>query len=748
MVGHPAGQASLIGRSLGNYTVKALIGRGALGTVYLATDVALNRPVALKALLGSLAHNPDHVKRFLYEAQAAAPLRHPNIVGIYEAGIREGTPFIAMEYVEGEPLDRFLRRRGKPLHWQNALHIALQVAEALDCAHGLGITHRDVKPANILLDHHGRVRLSDFGIARLCQDADNEDSDTGRSGSEILPFKGTPDYMSPEQCRGDAVIGLQADLYSLGVTLYQMITGRMPFESRSTIALINAILTSSPPRLTQLVPGVPDDVARLVAHLMEKEPAKRPASARAVCEMIQRLYRENGGASAVPEALNSFIREESEPRRIKADTPAPRRHGHTSRTEASARPKTGPLARYAGLAVGALILVAVMGMGVWRFVHPLERVEAAPRFPGVQFSEEHAGRLTVSLPMDAWRVHGIHWVGGHPAVLVDMTGAPETLASGGWGWLAIDLAQREVTSPRTPTGSALDPEYARLWAEAPQSAVVPDTPEGTPLHDVRLANVRKEALTVTLAQPWNAARPQPKTLYRPAEHPGSLGASVAVKPDGHTLCALAHDRGDMLLEFDAGQEGAEHWGIPLTESGLPIDAESVHYSSDGIYVAYIRVKNPNERELWVVASGGQELNGKPLALGRIGKHTAFNTDASLLALTTEINGEPHIRLVHVADGGILADLGSGEISSECWHPSGRFLVVCLMEAATGKRRLEAIEAAPPYRGYTLFEDPTGSLTGGAVSRDGRWAVAAVRTASGTEIQFIDLSTQLFKERET
>lgn len=84
--------------------------------------------------------------------------------------------------------------------------------------------------------------------------------------------------------------------------------------------------------------------------------------------------------------------------------------------------------------------------------------------------------LTVSLPMDAWRVHGIHWVGGHPAVLVDMTGAPETLASGGWGWLAIDLAQREVTSPRTPTGSALDPEYARLWAEAPQSAVVPDTP--------------------------------------------------------------------------------------------------------------------------------------------------------------------------------------------------------------------------------------------------------------------------------
>jgi len=350
--------------------------------------------------------------------------------------------------------------------------------------------------------------------------------------------------------------------------------------------------------------------------------------------------------------------------------------------------------------------------------------------------------------MDGWRVHDLHWVGGHPAVIVDMMGAPETLASGAWGWLAIDVAQREVISPRTPTGSTLDPEYARWWAEAPRSLVMPYTPEGTPLHDVRLANVRKEALTVTLAQPWNAARPQSKTLYRPVEHPGSLGASVAIKPDGHTLCALAHDRGDMLLEFDAGQDGRERMGVPLTEPGLPIDAESVHYSSEGNYVAYIRAKNQNERELWVVASGGQELNGKPLALGRIGESTAFNPDASLLALTTEINNEPRIRLVHTANGAILADLGSGGISSECWHPSGRFLVACLMDAATGKRRLEAIEAAPPHRGYTLFEDTTGSLTGGAISRDGRWAVAAVRTVSGTGIQFIDLSTQLFKEQET
>ena len=305
MVAQSGGQASLIGKTLGNYAVKALIGRGALGTVYLAKDVALGRPVALKVLLGSLAHNQEHVRRFLREAQAAAPLLHPNIVAIYEAGIREGTPYIAMEYVEGEPLDRMLRRRGTPLKWEAALHIAGQVAEALECAHGQGIVHRDVKPANILLDHQGRVRLSDFGIASLNLESEQEEASEDRRRAEVLPFLGTPEYMSPEQCTGRDNLTPASDLYSLGVSLYQMLSGQMPFEARSTIALLNAIINETPKRLSKVVSGVPDDVVRLVAHLMEKEPGKRPGSARAVAEAIRRLQQEDGGTSALPAALRS-----------------------------------------------------------------------------------------------------------------------------------------------------------------------------------------------------------------------------------------------------------------------------------------------------------------------------------------------------------------------------------------------------------------------------------------------------------
>jgi serine/threonine-protein kinase len=150
-------QGSLIGTQLGAYEVEALIGRGAMGSVYLARDIKLRRHVALKVLLGSLARTPSIVKQFRAEAQAAAPLNHPNIVRIYSAGMESGTPYIAMEFVDGEPLDRFLGRHGK-ISWDVALHVGAQVAAALDCAHQHGIVHRDVKPSNILVDRKGGVR--------------------------------------------------------------------------------------------------------------------------------------------------------------------------------------------------------------------------------------------------------------------------------------------------------------------------------------------------------------------------------------------------------------------------------------------------------------------------------------------------------------------------------------------------------------------------------------------------------------
>ena len=283
------GQASLIGHTIGNYQVRTLVGRGATGAVYLAYDQALRRPVALKVLLGSLAHNPVHVRRFQLEAQAAAPLRHKNIVRIYEAGVRSAVPFAAMEYVEGEPLERFIQRHGT-LRWQNALYIVQQIAEALQYAHEKGVLHRDLKPANILIDRKGRVRLTDFGIAP------QPESIQGLSG--IHEFVGTPEYMSPEQCNGEDYTR-QSDIFALGVILYRMLTNQMPFTGDSPEALLQSIVDHKPPRVDQVALGVPDDVSRLVAHMMEKEPSKRIKDSSSILERIEVLFKEDGGASAV-----------------------------------------------------------------------------------------------------------------------------------------------------------------------------------------------------------------------------------------------------------------------------------------------------------------------------------------------------------------------------------------------------------------------------------------------------------------
>jgi eukaryotic-like serine/threonine-protein kinase len=227
-MGSGAGHASLIGQTFAGYDVQALLGRGAMSCVYQAHDVRLDRPVALKVLLGSLARNPVNVRLFHREAQAAAPLRHNNIVRVYSAGVENHTPYIAMEYVPGESLARFLRRKGKQ-KWETALYVGGQVAAALACAHENGITHRDVKPANILLDQRGRVRLTDFGIARAQQSED--DVNAG-----VL---GTPHYMAPEVCAGKEA-SASADLYALGVTLYEMIAGELPFVADSPAALVQS----------------------------------------------------------------------------------------------------------------------------------------------------------------------------------------------------------------------------------------------------------------------------------------------------------------------------------------------------------------------------------------------------------------------------------------------------------------------------------------------------------------------------
>lgn len=748
MVDTFAPQASLIGVKLGKYAVQALIGRGAMAAVYLAKDTDLGRPVALKVLLGSTARNPEQVRRFQMEAMAAAPLQHANIVRIYDAGILNGVPFIAMEYVEGESLERFLQRRGV-VPWQHALQIALQIADALDCAHRAGIVHRDVKPANILLDKQGRIRLSDFGIANI--------KHRPTTPTPEDQFLGTPEYMSPEQCAGSGDLAPSTDLFSLGVTLYRMLSGEMPFHGASTVALIKSISEDTPPRLNQIIPGLPDDVARLVAHLLEKERHQRPASARWVCEQIARLQRENGGSSALPEALNAFIRDQSQPRKLKGDTPTPHKGSRGPKFEFVERRKYyAPVSLMAkGLAAG-LVAMAGLGAGYWHLLRDAAPVQAAAELPGAAFAEAGSGVWKAALPAEHWVAGSLHWVGNTRRLLVRCEGARGTLAQDAAGILAYDVDGRTISSVEAPSGPALNADHWRARAADSGPGLMPTMPVDSPLANSFVQAVygagASDGNVLLLPHPATAATPRavpihscaPTSWSVPAEAPGEPAwvGQAALSPDGRSVCLLLRDAVSSamyLVERDALHPSGGPGRI-LVQGGDPVLAGTVQYAPNGEWIAFMRERSETERSLWVVKAGNAQTSASPVSVGRLGTEVAFSPDGALLAINQETDEGPQVVLVRTADGEVTARLGAGRLTQESWHPSGRYLVVTAEDEATGGPQLLALSAAAPHSRQALTQLSEGVLLGGAVSRDGRWVAAAL--ASG-EIAFVDLTAQFF-----
>jgi serine/threonine protein kinase len=239
----------MIGQTLLHYRVVDKLGAGGMGEVYLAEDTKLNRKVAIKFLPPESVADEQAKRRLLREAQAAAALDHANICAIYEVGEAAGRSFIVMQYVEGETLAARLKRQ--PLGLREALTIASQVAEALSEAHARGIIHRDIKPENIMLTVRGQVKVLDFGLAKVMPEKAVADSQAETAEQLTTPgmMIGTVPYMSPEQVRGEALDG-RSDIFSFGAVLYEMLSGRRPFEARSPAEVIAAILTREPP-LTQ-----------------------------------------------------------------------------------------------------------------------------------------------------------------------------------------------------------------------------------------------------------------------------------------------------------------------------------------------------------------------------------------------------------------------------------------------------------------------------------------------------------------
>jgi serine/threonine-protein kinase len=266
-------------RRLGGFELIEKIGRGGMGSVFKAHQVDLDRTVAVKVLSPRLARNDEFVEQFLREARSAGRLNHPNIVAAIDVGESDGVYYFAMEYVDGETLAQELKRQG-PLPEERAIAIAVEVAKALDAAHQRGLIHRDIKPDNIMLARDGRVRVTDFGLARMV------DPD-GRPTTDSSRFIGTPAYMAPEQVKGQPDVDCRADIFSLGVTLFQMLTGERPFTGPNTVSLAAAVITEPLPSIRQRRPDVSLAICRVVEKMTAKDPAERYATPADVIAALQ-----------------------------------------------------------------------------------------------------------------------------------------------------------------------------------------------------------------------------------------------------------------------------------------------------------------------------------------------------------------------------------------------------------------------------------------------------------------------------
>lgn len=299
----------MIGQALGHYRIEAKLGEGGVGVVYRAFDTHLDRPVAIKILRTDTATSPERRHRFQQEAKAASALNHPNIVHIYDVSSSGGTDYISMELVAGKTLDQLIGQTGLVL--KDTLKYAIQVADALARAHAAGIVHRDLKPSNIIVSDDGRVKLLDFGLAKLTDTITITDSEAytatmttrGDVQTEEGTIVGTVAYMSPEQAEGKSV-DARSDIFSFGSVIYEMVTGRRPFECSSKVSTVSAILHKEPRPLAEVAPDVPAELDKIISRCLRKDPNRRAQHAGDIKLALEELG-EDAVSRNLPRALSA-----------------------------------------------------------------------------------------------------------------------------------------------------------------------------------------------------------------------------------------------------------------------------------------------------------------------------------------------------------------------------------------------------------------------------------------------------------
>ncbi|WP_165232453.1 protein kinase domain-containing protein [Aquisphaera insulae] len=365
----------LTGVTLGDFQIQRLLGKGGMGQVYLANQVSLNRPVALKVLHRRFLSNPAYLRRFEAEATAVAKLNHPNIVHVYTLDSVDRVRYIAMEFVEGTNLRDYIARKGA-LDLAQAISIMRQSGLAIGAAGEVGLIHRDVKPENILLTKKGRVKVADFG---LCRDLEADSMHVTQPGTTM----GTPLYMSPEQAQGKR-LDHRSDLYSLGVTFYHMLTGEPPFRADSAVALAMKHVSEAPVGMRLRRPEILEDLERLVLKLMAKSPDDRYQSAAEMLADLSRI-RSRMSMPGIATGAELSITVPPSPEDPKRPGSGPKLIAAAGRVSSRGQGLGDRLARpwiLAGLAVGSLL---AGGLGGWttRPRTPISGAGAAASIPAL-----------------------------------------------------------------------------------------------------------------------------------------------------------------------------------------------------------------------------------------------------------------------------------------------------------------------------------------------------------------------------
>jgi serine/threonine protein kinase/Tol biopolymer transport system component len=557
------------GTRLGRYEIRSKIGEGGMGEVYLARDTQLDRPIALKLLTADVARDPQRLHRFLQEARAASALSHANVAHIYEIGDSDGAHFIAMEFVEGEPLDKKIG--GRPLDVAELLDIAIQIADALDEAHAKGITHRDIKSSNIMITSRGRVKVLDFGLAKLTLPAGVTDR---TSDSELATrvktspgvVMGTVNYMSPEQALGREV-DHRTDIFSFGVVLYEMATGRLPFTGNTVTETIDRIAHAQPEAIARLNYDIPAELEGVVRKTLRKDRDERYQAIHDVLVDLKELKRDVDMAAGLerstpPASRSTEVATQTFTQSGTGATSVPP-ESQTSAVPAhptsSAEYVVGEIKRHktvailliaAVIVIGILVGVGAVGFGVYKFV--VQRPAQTITKPAALSSNMKISLLTANGKTTEAAISP----DGKYFVYVVQDGGKQSL------WL-----RQVATSSNVQVVAPADVQYGRETFSPDGNYVYyivtePQNPQGALYRAPVLGGVPSKILT-------------------------NIGSSITFSPDGSRIAFIRNDEsatGEDVLMI-ANLDGANERRLAARKADKWFDFGGPAWSPDGKVIA-------------------------------------------------------------------------------------------------------------------------------------------------------------------